>query len=93
MYLPLRLSTKAAVPLEDTLALPSSGSGSHDDGLAAAVVEPADRGLVGHATCQAHGVTERVISRVVLDEATAPDGRTSLEAVNRDDRVQPELGI
>ncbi len=62
--------------------------GPDDDALAAAVGEPGERGLVGHAAREPERVDVRGLVGVVLDEPTAAERRAEPRVVDRDDRLE-----
>ena len=59
-----------------------------DDRLAAAEVEPGERGLVGHPAGQVEHVVEGVLLGGVGVEAGAAEGRAEGGGVDRDDRLE-----
>jgi hypothetical protein len=62
-----------------------------DDRLAAAVRQPGERGLVGHAAREAHDVHDRFVARLVRVHARAADGGTQARVVDGHGGAQVRL--
>ncbi len=81
-----------AVGAQQGLGLVATGV-ADDDGLAAAEVEPRQRGLVGHAAGEGQRVGHGLGARGVRVEARAAEGGAEGGGVDRDDGAEPRVAV